>query len=193
MVGKKKGLTLKPFKVDSYLKSLHAKNDGFEKGENSLTWKESGKQNFFYLHGSLFIIKDENGYSKIKNMKSNILTELGEKLKNNQQPHIVLEGSTADKSGKIKTDAYLSHGFRSLTESNGALFLLGCSLNPKSDMHIIESIQGSSFEKIFFGYHGSISNENKKNISQLVDSSRKVKKELYIFNTKEAITWEPLS
>ncbi|HEN5657505.1 TPA: hypothetical protein VAH50_003118, partial [Legionella pneumophila] len=75
----------------------------------------------------------------------------------------------------------------------GDLFLIGFSINDETDKHIIESIQESVIERVYVGYYKELDKDFEKRIKQLSytnDPSRE--RELFIFNTNEAIQWKAI-
>ncbi|AMP90223.1 DUF4917 family protein [Legionella pneumophila] len=175
-------------------------DDGFSRGKSTnglLLWKPEHnyrEQQIFYLHGSLFIIEIDDFYLKIEsNNEGYILDQLESSLISGQQPLIVLEGSSAHKADKIGGHSYLRYCLDALKNLKGDLFLLGFSINDKSDKHIIESIQESEIKRIFVGCYSAPNENFKKNIKQLAhinDSAQE--RELFIFNSNEAVDWKPI-
>jgi len=175
---------------NSHGNSLLPCDDGFTRCSDKLIWKQNYAnrvQNVFYLHGSMFIAHLNASYIKFKCTDTeSILKQIEKYLKLKHYPLIVLEGSFEDKVNKISKHQYLSFCHNALKNLSSSLFLIGFSLNRRTDRHIIDSIIASKINKIYIGYY----NFCEMQIS-IQESFSGTDKKIFIFDSQEALEFTP--
>lgn len=172
--------------------------DGFGRlPENEdLTWYKSKKQNIFYLHGALHLFDD--GYDIIKaetSFEDNLMDTIRDRLKNNQYPLIVAEGSYKEKLNKISHNKYLQNALDNLKFIQGNLFIHGHSLDD-NDKHILDTISSARYLKqIFISVYDPEKNfediQNKA-YSHFVDGQRNPKN-IFFYDAESANVWDSIS
>lgn len=148
-------------------------------------WYNHTAQDVYYLHGALHLFENESLYKLAWNSSGTLHSQVIEMIENNVYPLVVFEGESINKVERINKSPYLWYAYKELKCLDGTLVILGSSLND-SDDHIIQAIKNSKVEKIYFGLH----NSNNHALVEKVESLRSDNKQVYFFNSKEAISWE---
>jgi hypothetical protein len=122
-------------------------DDGFRRGgeDQPLRYFDPTSQEVFYLHGSLFLLREDINAIKIERDGEawmNLLDVIRSNINGGQPPLTVLEGNTRVKLQRISEHAYLTEAFRALSSISGDLFIHGHSLN-QTDQHIFNAINRS--------------------------------------------------
>lgn len=111
----------------------------------------AGKIGVYYLHGSLFIYREERRTRKFSTV-FNLLDSLEEVMTRKRTPVFVSEGATEDKLAAIMSDGYLSYCFDALRDSEGGLTIYGFSLSD-NDQHIVDAIHSSPMQRVAYGVY----------------------------------------
>lgn len=124
--------------------------DGFKQ---FMTYQNYKYKHIFYLHGSLFIFRDN--LMDIKLLRDNEETELieliSDQIRNNKFPTFISEGSGFDKLNSIKNNNYLTFCLNELNKSNKPIIIFGNSLG-EFDNHILKSIKNNPKDIIYCIY-----------------------------------------
>lgn len=166
--------------------------------EDFVEWKNfENRQTIYYLHGALHLFLAESSLKKYcwsrtgVKLKDQILTALEKR----QYPLIVAAGKSEQKLSKIQRSNYLGHGFRSIRQIGGSLFLYGLSLGEK-DKHIAQQIAGNTkLKKVYVGLFGDpLSKANQeliKNATWAIEANRQRKRkvDLEFYDSMSAKVW----
>jgi len=96
----------------------------------------------FFLHGGLHLRKDKSGNNfKVKANQGALLNQLVKDLRQGaSRPLIVTEGTHGAKYQRIEEAPYLRFAIDQLKRDSRSLVVLGQSLSPKFDLHLVEAI-----------------------------------------------------
>lgn len=156
------------------------RTDGFEwptyKDKSFLMWKSAPtrRQRIFFLHGALHMFVEDRRLRKLSFNDHGLLIEsLRDRLKNDEYPLIVTEGTRSEKDAKIDKSAYLRTGLRRFGELEGALFIHGMSLS-SNDEHIIEPLESetSDVTALYVGIH---SNPRSASAQRIMDRAEDIR------------------
>lgn len=138
--------------------SNYKPDDGFEKNSPyDCVWTNNrGKQNIYYIHGTLPFFYDDIKTYKIKYDTDNdvsLLKQIKGYIKDNISPLVITEGNSDDKLQWIKQSTYLNDCYQQLGLIKDVLFIHGHSLD-KKDKHIFEAINDNkNIKKIYISVH----------------------------------------
>lgn len=151
-------------------------HDGFEFASglenNELFWKSNpsqGAQHTYYLHGALHYFRERIPVESVRRWKvvklarvGRLVSALRRKLRQDQYPMVVTEGSQKDKEARISQSLFLRTAHRRFGEVSGALFVHGASLAPNDD-HIWELLtaEESDVTDLYVGIHRPGSRESR--------------------------------
>jgi hypothetical protein len=166
--------------------------------EEYVEWKNhENKQSIYYLHGALHLFLDGPPLQKYCWSRTGIKlkTQILEALEKRRYPLIVAAGKSEQKLAKIQRSNYLGHGFRSIRQIGGSLFIYGHSLGDKDD-HIIRQIAGNrSLKNLYVGIFGDPRGEMnqqliaKANSIKTFQKSRKTELGMTFFDSSSANVW----
>ena len=97
----------------------------------------------YYLHGALFLYKNEAETLKIKGNGTELIDVITSKIKQGMTPIFVSEGTHTDKERVISRSEYLSFSLRHLRLSEKSMVIYGASL-ADPDKHIRDAISHES-------------------------------------------------
>ncbi len=124
------------------------KDDGFRADPDDadaewVIWDgyEGFSQRVFYLHGGLHLYDAGSQLKKITWVRTGIplIDQIREALAENVYPHVVTEGSSEQKLGRIEHSPYLHRGLKSLNSCGGSLLVFGHSLAETTSTSSLES------------------------------------------------------
>lgn len=127
-------------------------DDGFR---SESKWVGFGtKQEVHFLHGGLHIFDSSGGIKKHTfNAGGGIVDQVHENLNAGRFPLFVSEPTSARKLARIEHNPYLNYCYRALSALNGAIFVLGHSID-ENDKHIFDALKRSSATQIFVSLFG---------------------------------------
>jgi hypothetical protein len=124
-----------------------------------VTWDgfEAHGQRIYHLHGGLHLYESGTSLKKITWSRTGIplVDQIRDALSTSLYPHVVTEGTSAEKLAKIEHSPYLHKGLKSLTNTGGTLFILGHSL-AENDQHVLDRIRASKVTNLFVSLHGKV-------------------------------------
>ena len=139
-------------------------DDGFENNSPyDCVWTNNrGKQNIYYIHGTLPFFYDDIKTYKIKYDTDNdvsLLKQIKGYIKDNISPLVITEGNSDDKLQWIKQSTYLNDCYQQLGLIKDVLFIHGHSLDEK-DKHIFKAINANpNINTVFISIFDPIKNE----------------------------------
>ncbi|WP_346399065.1 DUF4917 family protein [Pseudomonas syringae] len=130
--------------------------DFFWSYDNSFDSKDVGVPQWatciYYLHGAVHLVECPNGTTrKLVGGGFESLGELFDLNHPEQVPLIITEGSSSFKYSRIKRNEYLGFCFEEFSKLSGGLVVLGHSLHPSYDQHIVDAIRQSGIQRIAIG------------------------------------------
>ncbi len=172
------------------LKNKYGILDGFSLGNNEdLTWN-SGKQNIYYLHGSLPLFS--TGYSTIKEKYDHqhyLLQNIKDRIAKDQYPLFVTGGTAEEKMKVISNNRYLSFCYDNLENIRGSLIVIGFNFG-EYDTHIIDAINRAATKKslcsLFIGYY---TEKDRQHFLRLCPRIQLPPEKIRIFDSKTANIW----
>ena len=164
-------------------------DDGFRKG---LVWHEYGtRQEAHFLHGGLHIYEDGSSIRKLAHAAREIpiIEQVRANLEKGRFPLFVSEPTSEKKRRRIEHNPYLSCCYRALRRIDGALFILGHSMDANDD-HIFDQIKASGINKVFVSIHGDEYNDaNTRTRSNAVAFLEGVERSVEFFDAETAPVW----
>jgi len=157
-------------KIDPELES----DDGFRSDPDDeetqyVIWDDYGSfdQRIFYLHGGLHLYDAGTQLRKITWVRTGIplVDQIRSALSENVYPHVVTEGTSEQKLGRIEHSPFLHRGLKSLTRCGGSLFVYGHSLDP-NDEHVLDRIESSKILSVYVSLHGDPDSEDNRRIRE---------------------------
>ncbi|MBT2119895.1 DUF4917 family protein [Dyella sp. LX-66] len=133
-------------------------DDGFRQGP---VWREYGpRQDAHFLHGGLHIYEDGSSIRKLAHTSKEIpiIDQVRANLERGRFPLFVSEPTSEKKRRRIEHNPYLSYCYRALRRIDGALFILGHSMDA-NDNHIFNQIKESEVTQVFVSIHGDEHND----------------------------------
>ncbi|WP_160141588.1 DUF4917 family protein [Salicibibacter halophilus] len=150
--------------------------DMFRKDRGYLYFDEHNNRKFqsnlFYLHGALHLYVEDGITKKISSREQNkdLREIITQRIDHGQIPLFISEGSGSEKYEAIMQNEYLKQGYNTLREASGELTIVGHRLNEDSDQHIIDAINDSKIEKIYYGVHGErVPHDIEENLTKKVE------------------------
>ncbi|WP_122613623.1 DUF4917 family protein [Pseudomonas viridiflava] len=106
----------------------------------------------YYLHGAVHLVEGPDGTTrKLVGGGFESLADLFDLNHPEQVPLIISEGNSGFKYSRIKRNEYLGFCFEEFSKLSGSLVVLGHSLHPSYDQHIVDAIRLSSIRRIAIG------------------------------------------
>ncbi len=141
------------------------------------------KTNLFYLHGALHLFCDDSPGKHIYKLiyGPDLVSQIEEKVRNNNYPLYVTEGNWHDKLKKIQSNDYLRNAYSSLRKRQGVIFTFGTSFG--KDDHLLDVIGSSQVTKIFIGARDN----NESKLDKVKDKLLSYGKEINIYSTSFSI------
>lgn len=177
-------------------------NDGFlapdDRALEYVTWhgEIAHGQNVCYLHGALHLFDSGIELKKYtwKNTKIPLIDQVRSALSDNMYPVIVAEGESRQKFERIFHSAYLYHGYKSLNNIGGSLFIFGHSL-ADNDRHILRAISNNKVEKLFISLYDKPGTKINRAIIQRSEEIRKKRRgntplELFYYDAESTEVWD---
>lgn len=189
-------------------------DDGFRRDLKSklLYWRESEKQNLFYLHGALHLfVRNYNWLDDTTNLASvlsapiiklemdpqdTILPQVIQHIRNGNYPLAVTEGNFQQKINKIVTNNYLRHALQKFCKlKSDVLVSYGWSGSSNEDQHLCDALLESSVQYWFFGIYAPAAKELTRldrqvgAINALRQRNRKKPIELIFYDTASLDPW----
>lgn len=164
-------------------------DDGFRRESK---WVGYGtKQDVHFLHGGLHIFDSPGGVKKHTfNAGGGIVDQVRENLREGRFPLFVSEPTSARKLARIEHNPYLNFCYRALSSVNGAVFVLGHSID-ENDKHVFDALRRSSATQIFvslFGDEDSVANvRSRANAMAFLSGGNR---EVDFFDAATAPVWE---
>jgi hypothetical protein len=125
---------------------------------NTDVWDPT-KTRILFVHGALHLYRSTGGTIKrTSGISGNLLQAFGEPLGEDQSPIplFISEGTSKDKLRSIHSSDYLGFAYSELVRHEGSLVILGQSLDPAYDQHLIDAIKGRRRRRLGVGiYRGS--------------------------------------
>jgi len=114
-------------------------NNSFDP-ENTDLWTNCTR--ILYLHGALHILEEIDGGNSWKNTanESNLLEQFPDTFNSTYRPLFITEGDSREKLSKIYGSDYLRFSYHELLNHNKPIVILGHSLEPDFDQHLIDAI-----------------------------------------------------
>jgi hypothetical protein len=162
-------------------------DDGFRRGgeDQPLRYFDPTSQEVFYLHGSLFLLREDINAIKIERDGEawmNLLDVIRSNINEGQSPLTVLEGNTRLKLQRISEHAYVTEAFRALSGISGDLFIHGHSLN-QTDQHIFNAINRShNVRRIFIS---AVSGNDENTMLNDVDADNMFRQSISRFGNRD--------
>jgi hypothetical protein len=128
---------------------------------NTDVWDPT-KTRILFLHGALHLYRSGGGTVKrAANAYGNLLQAFGDPIGADQSPIplFISEGTSQDKLHSIHSNDYLGFAFSELVRHEGGLVILGQSLEPAYDQHLIDAICGRRNRRIGIGIYRGTQNE----------------------------------
>jgi len=177
-------------------------DDGFRKPDDDqeagyVTWEPENtyNQNVYYLHGALHLFDAQSELQKYTWTFSGValINKIRESLTRGFFPLFVAEGTSDEKSARIRHSDYLSKAYRSFILITGPLFVYGHSL-AENDEHILRGISKGKADSLFVSIHNNPDSESNKVIirkAQSLSNLRPPKKPLtvHFFDAESAHVW----
>ncbi len=182
-------------------------NDGFGNDEDDpdadyVVWQgETGAHSarVHFLHGALHLFDAGTELQKFTWARTNqrLIDQAREALNSNKFPLFVSEGSSAQKKGKIRHNAYLYQGFKQLTanaqQGKHCFFVLGHSLADNDD-HILRRLGIGRFGKLYVSLFGDVDSDANKTVIAKAKSLAALRQqrfplELAFFDAETADPW----
>lgn len=192
-----------PFQEDIELET----SDGFGNDENDpdadyVVWHGDGGahgQKVFYLHGALHLYDAGSELKKFTWTRngSPLIEQARNALENGLFPVFVSEGTSQQKKSKIRHNAYLYQGFKSLVnnteQTRPCFFIFGHSLADNDD-HILRHIGKGKFPKVYIGLHGDVDSEGNQQIIEKAHQLASQRKnwhplDIDFFDSQSARVW----
>jgi len=129
------------------------------------------KRHIYYLHGALFLFKQNFNTCKIKTQKNTfslLLDEILREIENNNYPILVSEGTSDSKLKTITSDVYLTfclQEFKNKTRDDNKLVIFGHSLS-EQDAHLVEIID-ENCKKIAISINTNIDKDKRPTMDEL--------------------------
>jgi hypothetical protein len=125
---------------------------------NTDVWSPT-KTRILFPHGALHLYRSQGGTIKrTSGIGGNLLQAFGDPLGEDQSPIplFISEGTSKDKLSSIHSNDYLGFAFSELVRHEGGLVILGQSLDPTYDQHLIDAICGRRNRRLGIGvYRGN--------------------------------------
>ena len=116
-------------------------NNGTMFNENDTdVWGD--RTRIIYLHGALHILEELEGDNSWKNTanEQGLLEQFPDTFTDLYRPLFITEGNSKQKLLKIYSSNYLQFAYHELIKHNKSLVILGHSLHPEFDQHLIDAI-----------------------------------------------------
>jgi len=133
--------------------------NGNEFDINNTAISGSDVTRILYLHGALHIIEDVWDHTR-KNTtgKDTLLDQFPKTFKEESWPVFITEGNPNEKLFHILNSPYLRFAYEEFKNFDGAIVILGHSLNESFDQHLIDAMNLWKSTNIAFGIRSNLSN-----------------------------------
>jgi hypothetical protein len=125
---------------------------------NTDVW-DPAKTRMLFVHGALHLYRSAGGTIKrTSGIGPSLLQAFGDPLGDDQNPIplFISEGTSKDKLRSIHSSDYLGFAYSELVRHEGGLVILGQSLDPTYDQHLIDAIKGRRRRRLGIGiYRGT--------------------------------------
>lgn len=163
------------------------------------------RMSMVYLHGALPLFNRGGRVHRIiynnEGPQRTLRDQIRERLRDNERPLVVTEGTYEEKKARIRDDPYLSAAcekfHRSCCEAKTVLFTFGHSLDVR-DHHLCEAIGGGKVDEVFIGTYGSpdAHKATLDGIAARIRAERAPRADryplrLYAYDTSQLRVWEP--
>lgn len=120
-----------------------------------MTYQNYNYKDIFYLHGSLFIFREDLVDTKLLRSDENteLIDLIADQIRNNKIPTFITEGSGNDKLKSITNNNYLSFCLKQLAISKKPIIIFGNGLGD-FDNHILKAIKQKPKDIIYSIYCG---------------------------------------
>jgi hypothetical protein len=131
-------------------------DDGFRKPNGILEFTGFEEEFcMYYLHGALHLVRQNDMLVKLTWSKDKLKTLITKSISEGTYPVFVAEGTWEKKKVHIESDYYLRQCYDALGKINGVLIVLGHSLHPAYDRHIIDKIaDASGIDQVYISLFG---------------------------------------
>ena len=183
------------------------RNDGFGDDEDEpdadyVVWqgeKAAHSANIHFLHGALHLFDSGSELQKYTWARGGVplIDQARSAIEGDKYPLFVSEGTSEQKKNKIRHNAYLYQGYKTLTANaqtgTHCFFIFGHSLDDNDD-HILMRLARGKFKKLYVGIHGSPESiGNKKIIAKakklVTQRNAKTPLALDFFDSESARVW----
>lgn len=162
---------------DQALSFTLSKSDSFGNDEASpdadyVVWqgeKNAHGANIYFLHGALHLFDSGSEIKKYTWIRKGVplVDQVRESINNHAFPLFVVEGDSKSKKAKIRHNAYLYQGYKTLTsnvkQQNPCFFIYGHSLHDNDD-HILKRLAYGKFPHLYVGIYGDTSTDENRRI-----------------------------
>jgi hypothetical protein len=120
-----------------------------------MSYQNYNYKDIFYLHGSLFIFREDLVDTKLLRTDENteLIDLIADQIRNDKIPTFITEGSGNDKLKSITNNNYLSFCLKQLTNSEKPIIVFGNGLGD-FDNHILKAIKQKPKDIIYSIYCG---------------------------------------
>lgn len=172
--------------------------DGFWPAEDGLEWSPKHIQRVHYLHGALHYFVEDKRLRKLRYTQHGpIVQEVKSRLRRDEFPLIVTEGSHPEKVKRIRRSSYLRTTLQRFGETQGALFIHGVSMSENDD-HVFEKVEAaeSKINALYIGIYGTKSGRHARAIMHRSEQMKERRKEnggsnlrIRFYDTATANVW----
>jgi hypothetical protein len=174
-------------------------DDGFRfaSGDPIFAGWDSASRSMHHLHGALHFYWDEEGLRKHSWRESGhrLKDAIADGLKGKRYPHIVAEGLSEKKLGKIRRSHYLSACYERLKLATPLVVSLGFSFADNDEHIAIAIANNASLTRLCVGLHGDPDNASNRGImsrvTRAIEGRNKAlsKLEVSYFDSASASPW----
>jgi pimeloyl-ACP methyl ester carboxylesterase len=123
-------------------------------------WDQDKVPDLVYLHGALNIFRHDRRLAMLRyRLGARLVDQINDRLRANEFPVLVAEGSSLQKADRIDANPYLAKAFdtyrRALNDPTSVLFTFGHSLNAV-DAHLLRVLGRRKLRGIYIGAFGGV-------------------------------------
>jgi len=159
-------------------------------------WDQDKVPDLVYLHGALNIFRHERRLAMLRyRLGARLVDQINDRLRANEFPVLVAEGSSPQKADRIDANPYLAKAFdtyrRALNDPTSVLFTFGHSLNAV-DAHLLRVLGRRKLRGIYIGAFGGVDSPDGARAQRWASEWQEQRPglDVAVYNSKECAVWK---